>query len=193
MLDKSFKWCYNKDIERQREVKKMRQMDAKMTKGNFFRYYNKLNGADKYIIFFEYGPQVYKAIVSHIAPRWCNESRESYRYNKNGERKGGEQKWSMYLNNKEKELLIRKGAEPVFTVAELNTMFPETKNKGRKCEKWLHEVYNLGEHRNDIDRFDKGGDVCIDGVEYQVKFQNASLTNVRAIRNAQDARRKAKA
>ena len=51
------------------------------------------------------------------------------------------------------------------------------------------------ETKNSIIVYEKGkrGWFVEGGVEYQVKFQNASLTNVRAIRNAQDARRKAKA
>lgn len=170
----------------------MRQMDAKMTKGNFFRYYNKLAGCHKYLIFFEYNKNIYCIVVDRIAPRWCTESRESYRYRKDGSRAGGEQKWSMSMSKKHKEELIKKGAEIVMTYAEFEELGKIKSNKGRRCELWLHEKFNLGEHKDDTVRFDKGGDVCINGIEYQVKFQNASLTNVRAIRNAQDTARKNK-
>lgn len=158
-----------------------------MTKGNFFRYYNKLAGCHSYLIFFEYKKMIYMAKCDRIAQKWCYESRESYRYNKNGERKGGEQKWAMRLSQKHKEELIRKGAVVVFTAKELETM--PASNKGRRCEWWLHQEYNLGEYHEDTDRFDKCGDVEIDGIQYQVKFENASLTNVRAIRRAQDSAR----
>lgn len=168
----------------------MRQMDAKMTKGNFFRYYNKLSGCHKYLIFFEYNGNIFCAVTNSIAPRWCIEARESYRYKKDGSRGGGEQKWIMSMKKEHKEELIKKGAEIAMTKAEFEELGNVYSNKGRRCELWLHERYNLGKHTNDTVRFDKGGDVCIDGVEYQVKFQNASLTNVRAIRNAQDSARK---
>lgn len=63
------------------------------------------------------------------------------------------------------------------------------KNKGHKCEYWLHEKYNLGKYQSDNIRFDKCGDVRINGVGYQVKFENASLTNVNVLHKAQkDAR-----
>lgn len=170
----------------------MRQMDAKMTKGNFFKYYNKLSGSHKYLIFFEYDENIYCAITDKIAPRWCIESRESYRHNKNGTVAGGEQKWQMQMRKKHKEELVKKGAEVAMTSEEFAELGKVKANKGRRCEYWLHEKYNLGEHTDDTVRFDKGGDVCIDGIEYQVKFQNASLCNVRTLRNAQESARKNK-
>jgi hypothetical protein len=170
----------------------MKQMDAKMTKGNFFRYYNKLAGCHKYLIFFEYLGNIYCATTDRIAPRWCVEARESYRKSKKtGEViGGGEQKWMMSMKNNHKEELIKKGADVAMTKEEFEKLGDIYSNKGRRCELWLHNKYNLGEHKNDCVRFDKGGDVCIDGVEYQVKFQNASLTNVRTLRNAQKDARK---
>lgn len=170
----------------------MRQMDAKMTKGNFFRYYNKLSGCHKYLIFFEYCGFIYYATVDRIAPRWCIESRESYRHNKNGTTSGGEQKWIMSMKREHKEELVNKGAKIAMTKEEFEKLGEIKPNKGRRCELWLHKKYNLGEHKDDTLRFDKGGDVCIDGIEYQVKFQNASLTNVKSLRNAQDSARKLK-
>lgn len=165
-------------------------MTATMTKGNFFRYYNKLAGCHAYLIFFQYGKEIYMAECDRIAQRWCHESRESHRKNKAGEIVGGgEQKWAMRLNKTHKEQLIRKGAKVVFTVEEFEQM-PYPNNKGHKCEWWLHQQFNLGEYIPDHERFDKCGDVCINGVEYQVKFENASLTNVKVLRNAQDDARK---
>ena len=154
-----------------------------MTKGNFFKYYNKLNGADMYMIFFTSGDMVYRTISKHIAPRWTHEERES-------QKNGGFQKWKMYISVEEKAKLIRKGAEPVMTITEFESI--PRKNKGHRCEQWLHETYNLGNYKPDNRRFDKGGDVEIDGVKYQVKFENASLTNVNTLRKAQKDARKAK-
>ena len=59
-------------------------------------------------------------------------------------------------------------------------------NNGHKCEYWLHNITNQpGEYKRDVERFDKRGDITIDGIKYQVKFENATLTNVNAIHNAQ--------
>ena len=155
-----------------------------MTKGNFFRYYNKLAGCHKYLIFFGYGDSIYLAETEKIMPRWCVEGHESTS-------KGGHQKFRMSMKNKHKEELLRKGATKVFTKAEFSEM--PYGNKGHNCEWWLHQVCDLGTYKPDRERFDKCGDVCINGIEYQVKFENASLTNVNTLHNAQkDARERNK-
>lgn len=154
-----------------------------MTKGNFFRYYNKLIGADYYLVFFIYNGLVYIHTCKHLAPRWCKEGRES-------KSKGGYQKWRMYISASEKAKLM-KNSIPVMTVEEFNKL-PYSNNKGHRCEYWLHKVCNLGEYTPDRERFDKCGDVTINGIRYQVKFQNASLTNVNTLHNAQADARKAR-
>ncbi len=153
-----------------------------MTKANFFKYYNRLAGCHAYLVFFMYKGDVYMAQCHRIMPRWCIESRTS-------SKRGGEQTFRMSLNNSHKEQLIRKGAIKVFTVTEFDCM--PYANKGHRCEWWLHQEYELGEYKPDRERFDKCGDVMIDGIEYQVKFENASLTTVSTLHNAQkDARKK---
>ncbi len=151
-----------------------------MTKGNFFKYYNKLIGADAYMVFFLYDHILYMSIVPHLAPRWCKEERESTK-------NGGWQKWKMEMKKIHKEQLLRKGATAIMTEEEFYSI--PVNNKGHKCEYYLYEKYNLGNYKPDNARFDKCGDVEIDGIRYQVKFENASLTNVNALHNAQrDAR-----
>ena len=159
----------------------MRNYTKPMTKGNFFRYYNKLNGADAYIMFFTYDGKLWMFKTSHIKPSWTVEARES-------SSNGGYQKWKIYLRKNHKEQFIKNGAEVVATVEEFDNM--PYKNKGHKCEWFLHQAYNLGEYAPDRTRFDKDGDVTIDGIKYQVKFENASLTNVKVLRRAQDDARK---
>lgn len=154
-----------------------------MTKKNFFHYYNKLTGADRTLIFFTYHHNVYIYECHHIAPRWTQEGFESTS-------KGGYQKFRMYIPVNERAKLIAKGAIQIMTEEEFNSL-PYANNKGYRCEYYLHKVCNLGEYTPDREPFDKCGDVCINGVQYQVKFENASLTNVNALHNAQ-ARARAK-
>lgn len=156
-----------------------------MTKQNFMKYYNKLTGADSTIIFFERKGSVYKTERKHIPPRWVKEGRES-------SSKGGQQKFRMYISAKEKDLMIdrKKDIEFVMTTKEFNELKNLYKNKGHRCEYILHRDNNM-EYTPDTLRFDKGGDIEIKGVKYQVKFQNASLTNVDVLHKAQkDARKK---
>lgn len=150
-----------------------------MTKGNFFRYYNKLSGSDRYLVFFEHNGNIYMHDCPHIAPRWTHEEKESTK-------NGGWQKWKMYIDVAEKTRLA-KTATMVMTVEEFNAI--PYKNKGHRCEYYLHKAYDLGTYTPDNLRFDKGADVTINGVGYQVKFENASLTNVNVLHKAQKAAR----
>ena len=153
-----------------------------MTKGNFLKYYNKLSGADKTLLFFERNEKIYLWECKHLAPRWIKEGVES-------SSKGGHQKFKMYLSKKEKDMLIKKGAIEVMTTEEFESI--PYSNKGMKCEKWLHDKTNQSYTPNNK-RFDKGGDICINGIEYQIKFENASLTNVVVLHKAQKDKRKSK-
>lgn len=147
-----------------------------MTKANFFHYYNKLSGCDAYLIFFKYKKNIYVHKCSHIAPRWTVKRYES-------SSKGGWMKYRMELNNTHKKQLLAKSTL-VMTEKEFNSM--PYSNDGHKCEYWLHNITNQpGEYKRDVERFDKRGDITIDGIKYQVKFENATLTNVNAIHNAQ--------
>lgn len=151
-----------------------------MTKGNFMKYYHTLSASEKNLIFFVYKKMVYMAEVARIQPRWVYESRESTKH-------GGYQKFKMRLVQKEKERLIEQGAKEVMAYADFKNL--PVKNIGRKCEYWLHQEYNLGDYTPNSLRFDKGPDVVINGVSYQVKFQTASLTNINVLHKAQRAAR----
>lgn len=154
-----------------------------MTKKNFFHYYNNLSASDGTLIFFERKDSLYIYPCKHVAPRWCKEGRES-------KSKGGAQKWRMYIPVAERDKLIAKGAIKVMTAAEFKAI--PHRNKGHKCEYFLHVACGLGDYTPDHNRFDKCGDVVINGVAYQVKFQNASLTNVDVLHKAQADARKAR-
>ena len=67
-----------------------------MTKGNFLKYYNKLTGADKTLLFFERNDKIYLWECKHLAPRWISEGFESSSI-------GGHQKFKMYLKVSEKD------------------------------------------------------------------------------------------
>ena len=148
-----------------------------MTKQNFLKYYNKLSGADKTLVFFQKNGKIYLWECDHVAPRWIQEGFES-------SSKGGQQKFRMYIKASEKEKLIKKGAIEVMTTEEFESI--PYSNKGMKCEKWLHDKTNQ-DYKPNNKRFDKGGDICINGVEYQIKFENATLTNVDVLHKAQKA------
>ena len=147
-----------------------------MTKENFFRYYNKLIGCDAYLIFFEYKKNIYAYKCNHIDKNWTHKAHEATK-------KGGWMKFKMDMKVEHKQKILPKSTM-VMTLKEFEQL--PYSNKGRKCEYWLHQITNQpGTYKPDNDRFDKRGDIEIDGVRYQVKFENASLTNVNSLHNAQ--------
>lgn len=156
-----------------------------MTMKNFLHYYHDLNGAQSNYFFFNYKKEIYYYEQARVSPRWVKEGKES-------SKKGGHQKFRIYISVPERAKLVKKGAIKIMTAEEFKAI--PYKNNGHKCEYWLHQTFNLGEYKPDHERFDKCGDVCINGIEYQVKFQNASLTNVYVLHKAQaDARERRKA
>lgn len=157
-----------------------------MTTGNFFRYYNKLNGADRYLLFFVHEGYVWMADLKHLSRNWCRVERES-------SKNGGWQKWKLVPSKLPKEKLARRATtRKVMTVVEFDSL--KGANKGWKCEQWLVDNFDCTTPDCKNARFDRCGDVRMNGVEYQVKFENASLTNVHVLHNAQrDAREARKA
>ena len=145
---------------------------VQMTKGNAIRYYRRYNGSDGYILGFEYKHQIYMAIINgHLMPRWI-------KVHKMASSQGGKNKLQLNLTNKYKEELIRKGAELIDFV-------PNHKNNGRAFEMYVQNRFNAPVRNWDADGFWVGGDVNIDGVEYQVKFGNAQIVVFETLKNLQ--------
>lgn len=143
-----------------------------MKKENAIRYYRKFSGADGYIIGFTYKKKNYMIkIDGELKPRFFKMGRESTG-------NGGEEKLDLYLNNALKEQLIRKGAFEID--------YKHTKgNKGRAFEKWVQNYY--GQTMRDWDNigFWKCGDINLDGIEYQIKFQGAQFVVVSTLHHLQ--------
>ena len=72
-----------------------------MTKGNFFRYYNRLSGADRYFLVFPFKKNMYVADLRHLCSTWCFETRES-------DQNGGWQKWMLQPGKLPKARLVKK-------------------------------------------------------------------------------------
>lgn len=159
-----------------------------MTTGNFFRYYNKLNGADRYFLVFTHQDNVWVSDLPHLSSSWCYKTRESTK-------NGGWEKWKLKPSLLPKERLVKR-AIYLMTIEEFETQCKASGlNRGYFCEELLCDRLNcqLASNRQNA-RFDECGDVVMDGVQYQVKFENATLTNVNVLHNAQaNARAKRRA
>lgn len=142
-----------------------------MTKGNAIRYYRKFSGANAYILGFTYKKENYMAIVNEIMPRFISIEKAS-------SKKGGGEKLQLRLKNEHMEQLIRKGAQKIdYEVVK--------GNNGRAFEMWVQNYFGQTEREWDADGFWVGGDVSIDGIEYQVKFNGAQIVTFDTLHNLQ--------
>lgn len=141
-----------------------------MDKKEFFENYNRLTGAEETYLFFIYKNDLYLHTCKHINEDWARTDRDS-------KKNGGGLKYRMRLKvATKKELLEDTNTRKVMTKAEFLEL--PVKNKGDKCELYLEMLNGNNDFKHNSVRFDKGGDVEIDGKQVQVKFENASITSV---------------
>ena len=152
-----------------------------MTKGNAIRYYRKYTGAEQYIIGFLHQHILWAIQVEEIMPRYMTMKAES---------KGHAEKLQMDLKAKHKKELIKKGATPLCTEEEFLAM-NDMHNKGFTFERYIFELNGQGEQwERDNVGFWVCGDININGVETQVKFQNAQIVAVPTLHRLQKEKEK---
>lgn len=146
-----------------------------MTKGNAIRYYRKFSGADAYILGFIYKHELYAITVDEIMPRFM-------RVEKSSAKKGAHEKLQFRLRNEHKEQLIRKGAQKIGTEADLLEI---PNNKGVSFERMVYRMNGQEPREKDNIRFTEGGDINVNGVEYQVKLEGAQIVEFRTLNKIQ--------
>lgn len=146
-----------------------------MTKGNAIRYYRKFSGADAYILGFIYKHELYSITVDEIMPRFM-------RVEKSSAKKGAHEKLQFKLRNEHKEQLIRKGAQKIGTETDLLEI---PNNKGVSFERMVYRMNGQEPREKDNIRFTEGGDINVNGVEYQVKLEGAQIVEFRTLNKIQ--------
>lgn len=146
-----------------------------MTKGNAIRYYRKFSGADAYILGFIYKHELYAITVDEIMPRFM-------RVEKSSAKKGAHEKLQFKLRNEHKEQLIRKGAQKIGTETDLLEI---PNNKGVSFERMVYRMNGQEPREKDNIRFTEGGDINVNGVEYQVKLEGAQIVEFRTLNKIQ--------
>lgn len=146
-----------------------------MTKGNAIRYYRKFSGADAYILGFIYKHELYAITVNEIMPRFM-------RVEKSSAKKGAHEKLQFKLRNEHKEQLIRKGAQKIGTETDLLEI---PNNKGVSFERMVYRMNGQEPREKDNIRFTEGGDINVNGVEYQVKLEGAQIVEFRTLNKIQ--------
>ncbi len=147
-----------------------------MEKINYWlKEYERLNGCNCYEIYFNFKHIIYKIELKELDASFVKIGRES-------SSKGGYEKLRLAVTSaKKQEWLLSGKAKEIMSEEKLNELAEkEGLNKGQTCEylsaKARHQEYTL-----DSTRFDKAGDVNLKRKKIQVKYENASLTQLRTI------------
>ena len=137
--------------------------------------YEEFNGCNCYEIYFNFKHTIYKIELKKLDAEIVKLGRES-------SSKGGHEKLRLSIKTATKQAWILSGkAREVMSEEKLNRTAEELElNKGQTCE-YLSAKARKQEYTLDSTRFDKAGDVNLKRKKIQVKFENASLTQLRTI------------
>ena len=141
----------------------------------WLKKYNEFSGCTCYEIYFIFKHKLYKIELKELTPDIVKLGRES-------SSKGGHEKLRLSIKTATKQAWILSGkAKEVMSEEKLNRTAEELElNKGQTCE-YLSAKARKQEYTLDSTRFDKAGDVNLKRKKIQVKFENASLTQLRTI------------
>lgn len=90
-------------------------------------------------------------------------------------------------NRAQKMLLMAENATPLCSVKFFDAMVATSKyNKGEIAEKLITEYYGQVWEKDNIPYTD-AGDITIDGVDYQIKYEKATFTNEKSLKKMQQA------
>lgn len=138
-----------------------------MTFTELVKNYKETSAADKYLVGFIFAKVVYELILDELPDWMFKEARESSSH-------GGAMKARFRLTKNEKYIMVNTmGAHVVGTVEEV---LSGRKNKGEAWEKYQTEKAGQEWHKDSV-RYDLDGDLTVDGVKYQIKFEDASFAN----------------
>ena len=147
-----------------------------MDKVNYWlKLYSEYAGCNCYEIYFIFRHRLYKIELKELDSSIVKLGRES-------SSKGGYEKLRLSVSSaKKQEWLLSGKAKELMSEDELLKLAEEQElNKGQACE-YLSAKARKQEYTLDSTRFDKAGDVNLKRKKIQVKFENASLTQLRTI------------
>ena len=140
---------------------------------NLLNAYKATAAAAAYIIGFLMNGNVYSIILNDL-PAWLiGMDKESTAH-------GGLRKLRIRMNTMARHRLMNMGAAYIGTADEV---LASRKNKGEAFEQWITENAGQEWHKDSVPYF-MDGDITINGIKYQIKFESASLANEKTIANA---------
>lgn len=146
-----------------------------MTLNEMIRNYEATQAAMAYIIGFTLNKRVYRIVMDKLLNEMFELSRESTSH-------GGHAKIKLHMTNAIRVKLIEMGAEEI---GGLEVLDNGRKNKGEAFEKYETERAGQVWEKDRIPYY-IDGDLTVDGVKYQIKFEGASFTNEKVIAAAME-------
>ena len=148
------------------------------TAPELLKAYEETTAADYTRYAFPIDNKVYEIIFKAL-PAWLVKmDRESTKH-------GGAEKIRINPTAENKRKLLALGAAYIGTIEELFDV--DVKNKGHKYEKYCAEKAGQTWKRDRVEYY-KDGDLTINSIKYQIKFDDASLANVNTIEAAKKYR-----
>ena len=140
-----------------------------MTKETMISNYRTISGANSYILGFVVNHQVFAVAMNEVPPRYMSYEKASRNQGMN---------LRLRLKKCYKEQLLKKA----FFLGEENELTATRYNKGENFERMITEYYGQ-QWEKDSKPFTDCGDITIDGIEYQIKFDGATFTNEKTLKN----------
>lgn len=135
--------------------------------------YHKLAFTDKYILGFSYKGNIYINYTTGA---------DMEKYVKLDKASRGQGYSIRFKPNASDKIYLLTGAKALCSVKYFNELVETGKyNKGEVLEKLVTEIEANMEWEKDNIPFTEAGDVEINGIPYQVKFENATYTNEKAL------------
>jgi len=148
-----------------------------MTLTEMIALYATLTAAHKYILGFEYNGNLYYITLTFA------ELIETLKADRASSKKGGLAKVRVRTNKIQRHLYVASGrAVLIGSVDVLNTA--DKYNKGERFEKIITETLTGKEWQKDSIPFWQAGDIELNGEQIQIKYDDAELTNEKALHRA---------
>lgn len=144
----------------------------------YLQKYERIMNNIKYEMYFISEHKLYKIQLDKL-------SFEMVKLGKESSSKGGYEKLRLSITKAIKQEFINSGKARYIMTEEhfIEKAKVANLNKGQYCE-YISATSRKQEYKLDSVRFDKGGDVNLKRKQIQVKFENASLTQLRTIDKA---------
>lgn len=139
------------------------------------RRYNKHTAADMVWLGFVRNGNLYKVEFTHLPRKYMRLTHES-------SARGGCRKIKIYIPADECDMLIRQG-KAVCVGKETDLYADPFHNKGENFERIITEMYTNEKWVKDSIPFWVAGDIEFQGLQIQIKFNYAELTNEKTLAN----------